>query len=66
MLIKKQRGISKLPRINFEVPAEIKKAVNKKCRIEGLSMRLVGTLLFKEWLSIPAIPESKIGIKGVK
>ncbi len=56
------RGTSKLPRINFEVPEEIKKAVIRKCHIEGISQRTVGILLFKEWLAMPAIPEGKINV----
>lgn len=54
------RGQSQLPRINFEVPEQIKDAVIKKCHIEGCTQRTVGILLFKEWLALPAIPEEKI------
>lgn len=56
------RGRSKMPRINFEVPENIKDAVIKKCRIEGLSQRTVGIGLFKEWLTLPAVPEHKINV----
>lgn len=59
---KVEKGLSKLPRINFEVKPEFKQAVNKKCRIEGISIRMAGILLFKEWLTIPAVPEGKINV----
>lgn len=54
------RGISKLPRINFEVPEQIKDAFVRKCRIEGSTQRTVGIYLLKGWLALPAIPEEKI------
>lgn len=56
------KGKSKLPRINFEVPAPIKEAIVKKCDIEGISQRTVGVMLFKEWLALPAVPESKFNV----
>lgn len=60
MLKTNSRGINQYPRINFEVPEKIKDAIVKKCRIEGTTQRMVGLLLFKEWLSLPAVPEEKI------
>lgn len=56
------KGQSKLPRINFEVPETIKEAIVNKCRIEGVSQRTVGVLLFKEWLAQPPVPEGHINV----
>lgn len=57
MIDKQKFGRSRLPRIQFEVPADFKEKVEEKCRKEGYSVRFVGTAMFKEYLSLPVMPK---------
>lgn len=44
-------GKSELPRLQFEVTANMKRRVEEKCFTDCLEVKAVGTELFERWLN---------------